>query len=193
MNPPVMPLVMMRVMIRNRMNGIVTFGAVVMILVGTFNAVDGLVALLNPDHFDNDLLVGSLTAWGWLFVIFGGLQILLGIAIFSGSAFALSPGVVLAGANALLQLMFLSSYPVWSAIVMVADGIVIYAFTIKGMELGATNPPPAPDQISPDSGDAREAAQRDASGVQADDVCPGRGLRRRRCRAGRLPRPRGRT
>jgi hypothetical protein len=134
----------MRGMNRNRINGIVTFGAVVMILVGTFNAVDGLVALLKPDHFDNDLLVGSLTAWGWLFLVFGALQILLGIAVFSGSAVALWPGIVLAGANALLQLMFLSSYPVWSAIVMVADGIVIYAFTIKGMELGTETEPAAP-------------------------------------------------
>ena len=65
------------------------------------------------------------------------MQILLGFAIAGGSAFALWPGIVLAGANAFLQLMFLSSYPLWSAIVMIADGIVIYAFTVQAMEVGS--------------------------------------------------------
>lgn len=124
-------------MINSRIPTIVLFGAVMMVMVGAFNVVDGLVALLNPDYFNDDLLVGSLKAWGWLFLIYGIVQVLLGFAIAGGSEFALWPGIVLAGANAFLQLMFLSSYPLWSAIVMIADGIVIYAFTVQAMEVGS--------------------------------------------------------
>jgi hypothetical protein len=123
-------------MINSRIPTIVLFGAVMMVMVGAFNVVDGLVALLSPENFNDDVLVGSLEAWGWLFVVYGVVQILFGFAIAGGSAFALWPGIVLAGANAFLQLMFLSSYPLWSAIVMIIDGIVIYAFTVQAMELG---------------------------------------------------------
>jgi hypothetical protein len=123
-------------MINSRIPTIVLFGSVMMVMVGAFNAIDGLVVLLSPEHFNDDVLVGSLKAWGWLFVVFGAAQIGLGFAIAGGSAFALWPGIVLAGANAVLQLMFLPSYPIWSAIVMIADGIVIYAFTVQAMEVG---------------------------------------------------------
>jgi hypothetical protein len=123
-------------MINSRIPAIVLFGAVVMVMAGAFNVLDGLVALLSPERFDDDLLVGNLKAWGWLFVIYGVVQIGFGFAIAGGSGFALWPGIALAGANAVLQVMFLPSYPIWSAIVIIADGIVIYAFTVQAMEVG---------------------------------------------------------
>jgi hypothetical protein len=123
-------------MINSRIPSIVLFGAVMMVMVGAFNMLDGVVALLSPEHFNDDVLVGSLKGWAWLFVVFGAVQIAFGFAIAGGSGFALWPGIVLAGANACLQLMFLPSYPIWSAIVMIADAIVIYAFTVQAMEVG---------------------------------------------------------
>jgi hypothetical protein len=120
----------------NRTDRIVLFGAMMLTLVGGFNFIDGLVALLNPDYFDDDLLVGSLTAWGWLFVFWGALQIVLGFAIAGGSTVALWPGVAVAVFNVVMQFAFLSSYPLWSAIVIAVDGCVIWAFATRAMQMG---------------------------------------------------------
>jgi hypothetical protein len=115
---------------------IVPFGAVMLMLVGAFNVLDGIVALTKPEYFSEDLLVLNLTAWGWFFALFGGVQFLVGLAVLRGSAVALWPGVVLAAANALAQLANVRHFPVWSISIMVLDVLVIYGFTVRGMGLG---------------------------------------------------------
>jgi hypothetical protein len=116
---------------------LVSFGAVMLIIAGAFNAIDGVVALVNPSYFDDHhLLFSSLTAWGWLFAIYGGVQILIGVAVLRGSQIALWLGIVAAGANAAAQLAYVAHYPVWSVAIMVVDGVVIYAFMVRGMAVG---------------------------------------------------------
>jgi hypothetical protein len=116
--------------------GLVMFGAAALILVGAFNFLDGLVALTRPESFTDDLLVGSLTAWGWAFLVFGAAQALVGLAVLRGSEIALWPGIVLVAANAVAQIAFLRAYPAWSIAIMALDGLVIYAFLVRGMAAG---------------------------------------------------------
>ena len=122
---------------KTRTEKLVLFGALMLILAGAFNVIDGLVALRNPDYyFEDDLLITSVTDWGWLFLLFGVLQLALGALILNGSAFALWPGVAVAAGNAVVQILFMAHYPIWGAIVLIADGLVIYAFITQGMRLG---------------------------------------------------------
>jgi hypothetical protein len=123
-------------MAETRGRGMVSFGGVMLTLVGAFNVVDGIVALTNPDYFHDHQLFSSLTAWGWFFAIYGGVQVLIGVAVLMGSQVALWPGVVVAGFNALAQLAFVAHYPAWSTAIMVLDVLVIYSFVIRGMALG---------------------------------------------------------
>lgn len=116
--------------------GIASFGAIMLMLVGAFNVLDGVVALANPDYEHSDLLVGSLSTWGWVFLVFGLLQFAVGFAVLRGSAIALWPGIVLAGVNMVAQLANFQSYPLWSVAIMVVDVMVIYAFAVRGMALG---------------------------------------------------------
>jgi hypothetical protein len=41
--------------------------------------------------------------------------------------------------SAILNLVFISAYPVWSAIVIAIDVIVIYAIVVHGRELKSTS------------------------------------------------------
>jgi hypothetical protein len=115
---------------------IVTFGAVVLMVAGSLNLLDGIVALANPDYLEDDLLVGSLTAWGWVVIAFGIFQLLMGAAVLLGSYIALWPGIVLAAINAVAQIANAAQHPLWSMAIVVADGLVIYGFTARAMRLG---------------------------------------------------------
>jgi hypothetical protein len=44
-------------------------------------------------------------------------------------------GVIIAGLSALVNLAFISAYPVWSAIMITIDVIVIFAIIVHGREL----------------------------------------------------------
>ena len=50
---------------------VATFGGILLMLVGAFNVLDGVVALANPDYEHAELLVGNMTAWGWFLLVFG--------------------------------------------------------------------------------------------------------------------------
>src|SRR4051794_28901996 len=97
-----------------RVDHIVRFGALMLIVAGALNLLDGLVALINPDYLDADLLVGSITAWGWVVVLFGIPQVLVGAAVLLGSYGALWPGIGLAAGNAGAQLGNGGQFPRWS-------------------------------------------------------------------------------
>ncbi|HET6502037.1 MAG TPA: hypothetical protein VFG87_14875 [Amycolatopsis sp.] len=118
--------------------GWIYFAGAMMILLGLFNAIEGLVALFRPHYYvvgPNGLLVFSLTGWGWIHLIIGILAVLAGLAVFTGALWARITGVVLAVINAIAQLAFLSAYPVWAAIVIALDVVVIWALIAHGSEV----------------------------------------------------------
>src|SRR5262245_58580080 len=124
-----------------RRTGLVTFGSVMLMLVGVFNIIDGIVAIAKPEYFSDDLLFSDLTAWGWFFFVFGIVQLGTGYAVWTGNEIALWAGIVLAGANAAAQLAYLAHRPVWSIVIIACDMLVIYGFTARGMELGTEEVP----------------------------------------------------
>ena len=118
--------------------GFAYFAAVMLILIGSFNIFYGLVALFNDDVLQvtaAGLVVWDLTQWGWITLLFGVFQILVGFAIMGGATWGRVFGVIGAGLNALGQLAFLPAQPIWSTIIIALDVFVIYALTAHGREL----------------------------------------------------------
>ena len=119
--------------------GWIAFAGAMMVLLGIFHVVDGLVALFRNEVF----LVGrsgltievDYTTWGWVHLIGGVLIVLAGIGLFIGNIFARSLGVLLAMISAVVNLAFLPAYPIWSAIMIAVDLLVIWALTVHGGEL----------------------------------------------------------
>jgi hypothetical protein len=109
------------------------FAAVLFLILGVFNVVDGIAALANDDYFRADeLLFGDLSMWGTIFLVVGAIQLLTSWLIFRGSAIGVILGITLAGLNAVLALLSIGAYPIWSVIILVLDGVVIYALTVYG-------------------------------------------------------------
>ena len=109
------------------------FAAVVFLVLGIFNLVDGIAALANDDYFHVDeLLFGDLAMWGTIFLVVGAAQLLTALLIFRGSHVGALLGVSLAALNAVIALLSVGAYPIWSLVILALDGVVIYALTAYG-------------------------------------------------------------
>ena len=115
-------------------SGIVTFAGVMFFIVGMFNIIDGLVAVLNSGYFNDSTLFASVEAWGWVILGTGIVQLLIGIAIVNRRVGGLIGGLVLALWAAILQLAFLAVFPAWSLIILFILGVIIYALTVHADE-----------------------------------------------------------
>lgn len=119
--------------------GWVLFAGVMMILVGAFQAIAGLVALFRDTYYlvtSSGLLVTvNYTTWGWVHLILGLIIAAGGLAVMRGAVWGRVVGVVLASISALANLAFLSAYPVWSILMIALDVIVIFALTVHGSEV----------------------------------------------------------
>ena len=109
-------------------SGWVMFTAVLFLVLGVFNVLDGIVALANDSHFVDNLFFADLTFWGIVMLLIGLVQLYASMQLFSGRGQAL--GIFLLGLNLIAQLLFLPAYPVWSIIVMVIDVMAIYGLTV---------------------------------------------------------------
>ena len=116
--------------------GMVVFAATMMIVLGTFHAIAGLVALFRDDYFlvtRSGLVIDvDYTTWGWVHLLLGILVVVAGAALYAGATWARFVAVVVAMVSAIVNLAFLSAYPLWSVIMIAVDVLVIYAVTAHG-------------------------------------------------------------
>lgn len=118
--------------------GWIFFAGVIMIVMGSFHAIAGLAALFKDTYFvvgPQDLLISvDYTTWGWVHLLLGILVAIAGIALMVGRTWARVVGIVLAVISAIVNMAFLSAYPLWSALIIALDVIVIYAIAVHGGE-----------------------------------------------------------
>ncbi len=112
--------------------GGVVFAASVLMLVGIFQIVDGLNAILNDDFYvvtRNYTFDLDVSAWGWIHLIVGLIMLAVAFGLLGGSGWAAVGGIVIAGVSAIVSFFTIPYYPVWSIIVIALDVWVIWALT----------------------------------------------------------------
>jgi hypothetical protein len=114
--------------------GWLAFAGMMLGLAGTFNFIDGILALANSKVFTANAVYvfGDLRTWGWIVLVLGALQVVAGVAIFAGSELARWFGITVAGLSAIGQLLFIQPYPVWSIALFAMDIVIIYALAVYG-------------------------------------------------------------
>jgi hypothetical protein len=112
--------------------GWVSFAGIMLVVVGFFNVIDGIVAISKSDYLVNQLLFANLHEWGWFFLIWGIVQVCVGFAIMAGSTWVALVGVLVAFVNLIAQLSWARVYPVWSVSAMVVDVLAIYGLIVYG-------------------------------------------------------------
>ena len=119
--------------------GWVVFAGVVMITLGAFHVIDGLVALFEKGYYQvnsSHLVVHvNYSAWGGAHLALGVLFILVGFGVLVGQTWARVVGIALAVISAVVNLAFLAAYPVWGVILIALDVVVIYALAMHGGEV----------------------------------------------------------
>ncbi|GAA0468694.1 membrane protein [Paractinoplanes deccanensis] len=119
--------------------GVVIFAAVMLMLMGGFQVIEGLVAIFRDDYYlttrNGLVLTLDYTAWGWTHLIIGLIAVGTGIGIFAGQMWARVVGIVIACLSALANMAFLPAYPIWCAIVIAMDVLIIYALAVHGREV----------------------------------------------------------
>jgi hypothetical protein len=112
------------------------FAAVIMLLVGGFHVIQGLVALFKDDYYvvgtSGLVLNVSYTAWGWIHIVGGVIVVAAGISLFTGKMWARVLGTAMACVSAIVNVGFLSAYPIWSAMMIAMDIAIIMALTVHG-------------------------------------------------------------
>jgi hypothetical protein len=114
-------------------SGWVIFAATMMVLLGGFSFIDGLIALLNSSYYGSahPLLLGNYQSWGWWNIILGSLLVVTGLSLFTGSLWARIVGIIFALVSALSQLVFIAVFPIWALAVIAIDVVVIYALAVN--------------------------------------------------------------
>jgi hypothetical protein len=115
--------------------GGIAFAGTVMILVGVFHAITGIVAVADDEFYvvrGNYTFDVDTSAWGWIHLILGVIVFAVGWALLARQAWAGVATIVFASLSAIANFFFIPYYPFWSLLVIALDIWVIWAVTRPG-------------------------------------------------------------
>jgi 4-amino-4-deoxy-L-arabinose transferase-like glycosyltransferase len=110
--------------------GVTGFAAVMLMAVGCFQIVQAIAALANDQFFvatDEYVFGLDITGWGWFHLVLGLLGLGIGIGILTRRTVGLLAGIALAFVNMVAEFAFLPHYPLWSALLIGFNVLVIWA------------------------------------------------------------------
>lgn len=114
----------------------VFFGATMLVVIGVFQVIQGLAAIMNDEFFaethDYTFQV-DVTVWGWLHLALGILLIVGGVSLFRGSRMAGIFATVLAGLGAIANFVFLPYFPFWALLIILLNIWVIWSIATSGI------------------------------------------------------------
>jgi hypothetical protein len=114
--------------------GWVLFAGAILVMIGAFNILEGIFALLWDERLvvtPARLVVVDVTGWGWTLLVSGVIFMVTGFGLLAGLAWARVTAIVIVILHALVQLAWLSAYPVWSLLMIALDVTVLYALTAR--------------------------------------------------------------
>jgi hypothetical protein len=116
--------------------GAVAFAGTILIMIGTFQILEGLVAIFNDEFFvvaRNYTFDLDVTAWGWIHLIIGLVVLVTGFGLFARSTWAGVFGIMIAALSAISNFFFIPYYPLWALLLIGLNIWVIWALTRPGM------------------------------------------------------------
>ncbi|TWD80072.1 hypothetical protein FB561_1144 [Kribbella amoyensis] len=116
--------------------GGVTFAATMLVLVGVFQVIAGLVAVIDDEFYvvaRGYTFNLDTTAWGWIHLILGALLLVVAWGLYSRQTWAGITALFLAVLSAIDNFFFIPYYPFWSLLVIALDVWVIWALTRPGV------------------------------------------------------------
>ena len=115
--------------------GGLAFAGTMMVLIGVFQALAGLVAIFNDEFYvvaQNYTFDFDVTVWGWGHLLVGLGILAVGFGLFARQAWAGVAAIMLCMLSALINFFFIPYYPIWSLVVIGLNVWVIWSLTRAG-------------------------------------------------------------
>ncbi|HEY7485815.1 MAG TPA: hypothetical protein VH912_15220 [Streptosporangiaceae bacterium] len=115
--------------------GWVLFAAVMMMMTGLFQAIEGLAAIIKNEFYlvtPRYAFEFDVTAWGWIHLIVGIVVAVAGWFILQGQLWARIIGITAAVLSAIANFFFIPHYPFWSLLIITLDVFAIWALCVYG-------------------------------------------------------------
>jgi hypothetical protein len=116
--------------------GGVAFAITMAGLVGIFQIVQGLVAVLNDDYYvvtRNYTFDLDVSAWGWIHMIIGVLMLGVAFGLYARALWAVIGGLAIAMLSALSNFFFIPYYPIWALLLIGLNVWIIWSLTRPGV------------------------------------------------------------
>src|SRR6186997_387822 len=101
--------------------GWIMFAAIMMLLIGFFHVIAGLVAIVDDNFYvatKEYVFQFDRTTWGWIHLILGIVVFLAGLSLFKGAIWARTVGVLLGVISAVVGFAWLPWYPIWGVLIV---------------------------------------------------------------------------
>lgn len=114
------------------------FASILLIMIGVFQAISGLVAIVNDTFYvvgQEWIFKFDISTWGWVHLLIGLVVALAGFFLFRGAMWARVVGIVVAAIAAIANFAWLPWYPLWSVIIITVSVFVIWALSVHGRDI----------------------------------------------------------
>jgi len=114
--------------------GWTVFAGVILVMVGSLDALFGLSAVLNDDVIrvgGQGVVIGSAETWGWVHIFLGTIMGVTGLALFTGNPTARWFAVFFVAINAVSQFVWFPAAPLWCFLLILLDVTIIYQLTAR--------------------------------------------------------------
>ncbi|MDH6124354.1 hypothetical protein [Kitasatospora sp. GP82] len=113
--------------------GLVLFAGVMMLVNGLLGILQGIVAVakdsvyVTTQHYTFEF---SLTAWGWIHIVWGLAIAAVGYGVIKGSSWGRVIAILVVSLGLALNFVFLPYYPLWSLVVIAIDSIILWSLCL---------------------------------------------------------------
>ncbi len=112
-----------------RVTGWVWFAGILLIIAGVFNIIHGFTAIEDKSYFSNHIVYNNLTFWGWVFLIWGVLEVFAGFASVTGNMVGNYLGVLIASWAVILWFIMIFVAPGAAILGVAINTLIIYGLT----------------------------------------------------------------
>lgn len=110
-----------------RAHGWIKLLAVLLVIVGVLNVIDGIVAIAGDERYNLDaLLFADLTTWGILYAIVGVAAIVAGVKLMSMKSSGMIIAATVASISGIAHFLSIGLYPIWSVTVMIINFFILF-------------------------------------------------------------------
>ncbi|HEX3243498.1 MAG TPA: hypothetical protein VHQ97_10500 [Solirubrobacterales bacterium] len=115
-------------------SGWIAFAGMMMVILGSLDALWGLAAILNNEIVvvgGRGALIFDITVWGWIHLILGLGVALIGYGLLSGNSAARVAGIFVVAINAVAQIVWFPAAPLWAFLMIIIDSVILYQLMVN--------------------------------------------------------------